>query len=215
MTEIACLDISSLSPQAYQRLFRQASPRRQARAERYLRQEDKNRCVAADALLRYAVHQRLGQSSFTVEQDSFGKPYLPEYPDFHYNISHSGRFVVIAYGDSPVGVDVQQMRLDSDRIHLAHRYYTPQEQAYVFDKDGSCREDRFFQVWTAKESYLKYLGIGLRRSLNTFSVVPNGTNLAVQLKSTFVQDCCLTLCSDQPCQPIHHLDLSQLYVNQE
>lgn len=215
MINIASFDISQLDEKGYQYLLSHASPSRQSKAERYLRQEDKVRCVAADALLRYAVEQSLGVTDFTVAQDSFGKPYLPNQKGFHYNISHSGRYVVIAYGDSPVGIDVQQMRLDTQKNYLARRCFTPAEQDYVFESDGSCSEDRFFQVWTAKESYLKYLGIGLRKPLNSFSVVPDGRELGVRLDSSFSDGYCMTLCTDDRQTAVTYLHPHHLIKNFE
>ena len=47
-----------------------------------------------------------------------GKPYFPDYPDFHYNISHSGRYAVcgmICGGTKmqPVGIDSRSADIDS------------------------------------------------------------------------------------------------------
>ena len=40
-----------------------------------------------------------------------GKPYLVNHPKIHYNISHSGRFVLCAISGVPVGIDIQQKRI--------------------------------------------------------------------------------------------------------
>ena len=69
MIDILCADISQISEADYARLFEIASPQRQVRANRYVRWEDKVRCVVADALVRYAVNTSLGISEFTVSQD--------------------------------------------------------------------------------------------------------------------------------------------------
>lgn len=195
MIHIACVDITSIGEQEYLQLYAQASPARRQRADRCLRQEDKIRCVAAHALIRYAVAQELKLTDFTVEQEAFGKPYIPGRPDFHFNLSHSGHWVVIAYGDSPVGIDVQEIRTDAKKESIARRNFTPEEQAYLFDAKADEQEKRFFQIWTAKESYLKYLGTGLRQPLDSFCVVPDGSALGVRLTSTFWDGYVLSLCT--------------------
>lgn len=210
MINTVCLDISQIDEDGYCRLFAQASPERQRRAERYLHREDKIRCVAADALIRYAVGQTLDISEFTVAQDSFGKPYIPGREDFYFNLSHSGRWVVIAYGGSQVGVDVQQMQSDIAKEDMARRYFTVDEQNDIFDAHGDNRVKRFFQIWTAKESYLKYLGTGLRRSLGSFSVVPDGSHLGVRLNSLFLDDHCMTTCTRDDHTTITHLSVQEL-----
>ena len=70
-----------------QRLYEQAAAERKNRADRYLRQEDSDRCIVADALLRYALEG----AQHPVEQTPQGKPYLKDRPDFHFNLTHSGR----------------------------------------------------------------------------------------------------------------------------
>lgn len=197
MIHVVCCDIESIGIDEYRGLFDKASSERQSRAQRYLRQEDKVRCVAADGLLRYALRQALNLSEFTAERDEWGKPHIQGREDFHYNLSHSGRWVVIAYGASPVGIDVERIRMDAGKEKIARRHFTPEEQTYLFSAGEEAKAERFFQIWTAKESYLKYLGTGLQRSLNSFSVVPDGTHLGVRFSGRLLGDCYMTVCTRQ------------------
>ena len=196
MIHVVCCDIESIGIDEYRRLFDASPVERQSRAEGYLRQEDKVRCVAAHALVRYAVEKTLNLSEFTVERDDYGKPHIQGREDFHFNLSHSGSWVVIAYGESPVGVDVEQIRMEAGKENIARRHFTPEEQAYLFSA-GEENGERFFEIWTAKESYLKYLGTGLRRSLYSFSVVPDGTSLGVRFTGRRLGDSYLTVCTRQ------------------
>lgn len=196
MIHVVCCDIESIGIDEYRRLFDASPAERQERARRYVRQEDKIRCLVAGALVRYAVEKTLNLSEFTVERDDYGKPYVQGRPDFHFNLSHSGSWVVIAYGASPVGVDVERIRMDAGKENIARRHFTPEEQEYVFSA-GEENGERFFEIWTAKESYLKYLGTGLRRSLNSFSVVPDGTGLGVRFTGRRLGNSYLTVCTRQ------------------
>ncbi len=162
MIRILCADISSADERVYRRLYEQASADRKSRADRYLRQEDKLRCVTADALLKTA----LGTADYRIEKNDCGKPYVKDQCGFHYNISHSGRYVVIAWGDTEVGVDVQQHEAGTGMDALAERFFAPDEKDYVLRN-----AQRFYEIWTQKESYLKYIGKGLHRDLRSFSVL--------------------------------------------
>lgn len=166
MIRLICADIYGLDEAAYDALYGKASPDRKNRADRYRRREDALRCVTAESLLRFA----LGSSDFIEEKTPDGKPFIKERPDFHYNLSHSGRWVVIAFGSSEVGVDVEQIREDTDISAIAGRFFSPEEQRYVREEPSQSRS-RFFEVWTAKESYVKYLGTGLKKDLTSFSVL--------------------------------------------
>jgi len=166
MIRLLCADLSSADGQAYQRLYQRASAERKRRADRYRRREDKLRCVAAEALLRIA----LGRDDFRIGKNAYGKPYLPDFQEVHFNISHSGRYVIVACGDAEVGVDVQQHHGDMDLPAIAARCFTPDERQYVGENDPG-QLQRFYEIWTGKESYLKYTGEGLRRNMQSFSVL--------------------------------------------
>ena len=44
--------------------------------------------------------------SFSVQE--YGKPYIPALPDMHFNISHSGRWIVCAVDSKPIGIDIEK-----------------------------------------------------------------------------------------------------------
>lgn len=89
-----------------------------------------------------------------------GKPYLPDYPQYHFNLSHSGAYAAIAFGGCEVGIDVQKRRPVKDR--LAKRVLTKAEYAhYTSLADIRERENWFFRCWCRKESRGKLTGEGL------------------------------------------------------
>ena len=195
MTRILCANLSSADEGIYQRLYEQASQERKARADRYRRREDALRCLAAEALLRYSLG-----TDCRMETAPGGKPFSPDRPDLHFNLSHSGNWAVIAWGEREVGVDVESIRPDTNVQALARRYFSPEEQLYVL-KSETDRQRRFFEVWTGKESYVKYLGRGIQMDLKSFSILslpqdlrlhrhtlPDGSLLCL---CTPEEDCCL------------------------
>lgn len=199
MVNILCMDLSSADEKVYAQLYGKASPERRLRADRYPRQEDRLRCVASGTLLEYV----LGTADYQTETNGHGKPRLKDRPGFHYNISHSGRFVAIAWGDSEVGLDVQRhKRADLDA--LAARWFTPQEQAYI---QGSCQ--RFYEIWTGKESYLKYMGTGLSGDMRSFSVLDPAPGLFYHYR-LLEGDYSLSLCCADPQIRFRLLDIRQL-----
>ena len=97
-----------------------------------------------------------------------GKPCFKELPIF-FNISHCSGMAVCALADVPVGVDVETGRRVKDSI--MHRVLSPWEQAYVKEqihvKEQPESVDRFLELWTLKESFIKMTGEGLRIPLDT------------------------------------------------
>lgn len=196
MIHIRTVDITTLKEPTYQKLYALASTERRQRADRYIRKEDKHRCIVADGLLRYV----LGSHYAELEQTQSGKPFLPGCDHFHFNLSHSGRWVVIAWGDAPLGIDVQTICMNESKEKLARRFFHPDEQAYLFAAVGQNRANRFFEIWTKKESYLKYLGTGIDRALDSFSVLQP---LDAAFHTQLLEDAALTLCARDPqCQII-------------
>ncbi len=111
----------------------------------------------------FLLRQALGDEAY--EQAEFatnehGKPYIIRHP-IHYNISHSGRYVVLVTANSEVGVDVQEKR--SARMEsVAKRFFSENEwQAVSECESEEEKKDLFYRIWCRKEAYGKYLGTGL------------------------------------------------------
>ncbi len=99
-----------------------------------------------------------------LHKDERGKPFFMGFPSRHFNLSHSGDWAACVLSDKPVGVDLQLHRAQPRRV--AQRF-TPQEQAWLEQNPAG-----FFDLWVKKEAYLKALGTGLTRRLDSFFVLP-------------------------------------------
>ncbi|MDO4739876.1 MAG: 4'-phosphopantetheinyl transferase superfamily protein [Eubacteriales bacterium] len=204
MIRILCADLSGMDEQAYAALWERAHPERRAQAQRYRMHADAQRCLAADALLRRA----LGTDDYTVEKTPSGKPFVVGRERFFYNLSHSGERVVIAYGESEVGVDIERHRPDADAAAIARRFFAPEEERYVM-QDAAGMLARFYEIWTAKESYVKYLGTGLRTSLSSFSVLSPAPGVCFH-RPALADGYSLCLCAEEDSFSLELLCVRQL-----
>ena len=154
-------------------LWAAASERRRERANRFVFEADQRRCLAAGELLAHVLARHgVTRREIELAENTHGKPYLIHRPDLHFNVSHSGDWVVCAVGPEELGVDVE--RCNPDAINVARRF-APEEFAYIHG--GACpeeRTERFTEVWTLKESYVKFLGRGLAVALDAYSVSAEG-----------------------------------------
>lgn len=125
---------------------------------------DKQRCLAAGLLLDTVFKKR---AKTEIVRDTHGKPMLPGGPCF--NLSHAGDYAVLAVSDQPVGVDIERWRR-ADTSALSKRFYHPEEQAAL--AAAADPVERFFTIWSLKESYVKALGTGFSLSPASFAVLP-------------------------------------------
>ena len=108
-------------------------------------------------LLRQAAQLSApAQTDLTLASGTHGQPYFLHAPQLHFNLSHSGRHWLCAFSGAPVGLDVQQHRACQKQA-LARRFFSPAECAFL----ERTAYVPFFDLWCAKESYLKYTGEGL------------------------------------------------------
>lgn len=119
----------------------------------------KNHHEAGQFLLRHALGEDAYEKA-AFAKGEHGKPYIKGHPN-HYNISHSGQYVVLVMANSEVGVDVQEKR--TVRMEAMAKRFFSKEEWQVFSECGSEEEqkDLFYYIWCRKEAYGKYLGTGL------------------------------------------------------
>lgn len=86
-----------------------------------------------------------------------------------FNISHTDGLVALAIARAPIGVDVEWLARPGRTVELAERYFAPAEVAALRALPEARRRDRFFDLWTLKEAYIKARGLGLAIPLDSFA----------------------------------------------
>ena len=178
--------------------------------------------AATDARIRKIIachlHAGSGADSILVSRSKLGKPYLPQYPELHISVSHSGSWFVCAVSSQPVGVDLQEHTPLRDETpenaarrycKIAGRFFHPLEASFVLENP----QEHFFPVWTAKESYVKFTGRGMDDTYSDFCVVNDGLRSQIREQETitwqaenvsfcmrgFEDNYTLCVCTQTPC----------------
>ena len=103
----------------------------------------------------------------SVETNPWGKPFFPQHPELQFSVTHSGDWWMCAFSAQPVGLDLQLHRTHTAPERLSRRFFHPLEHGFLV-RDG---HRSFFDLWCAKESFVKYIGRGFYDAPETFSVV--------------------------------------------
>lgn len=186
----------------------------QERIMRYRRRVDRLRALTGAILPRLVIARRYGVALGAIElpRSASGKPFYPGDTAFCFNLSHAGRYVALALGSAPVGVDCERVQSQRDWDAIAARFFAPVECDWLAQFDAGERCRRFFELWSRKESVLKASGDGLSGALNAFSAIPGATaESAVDfdgrtwfLRSyAAVEDYSVALCAATPGLPEH------------
>ena len=112
----------------------------------------------AHALLAYAVRHHWGLATLpSASRTDHDKPFFPDHPALHFNLSHSGTFALCVLDDSPVGADIEVIRPHHPK--LAQRICSAEELVWL-DKQVD-KLSALCQLWVGKEALAKYRGTGL------------------------------------------------------
>ncbi|MBO0999169.1 4'-phosphopantetheinyl transferase superfamily protein [Bacillus sp. SD075] len=154
------------------KLLVHVSIERQSRIKRLVKLDDAYRSLIGDLMVRFVLKERYGsvKEGLGWRTNSFGKPFLSKYPMFHYNISHSGEYVVCAMHDAEVGVDIE--KIGPFDLQLAKGFFTEEEYKQVLEAEDGLSS--FYDIWTLKESYIKAIGKGLSIPLHSLNVRRQG-----------------------------------------
>ncbi|SDB29188.1 4'-phosphopantetheinyl transferase [Ruminococcaceae bacterium FB2012] len=153
-------DLDSISDDELSRLISLLPEERRRKALRYRFRRDRLACAVAYMLLKHALRSR-GIGSFAFAEAPGGKPFLPDHPGVHFNLSHSVSGCVCALSDREVGIDIQDIA--QVRENVLRLVCCESELAAIAASDDPDRE--FTRIWCMKEAYLKMLGTGITGGL--------------------------------------------------
>ena len=131
-------------------------------SERYASADSKEAYLKGRSGLRAfaSLYASIAPRDVKIEITKSGKPFFENIAGLHFNISHSGSEVSIAFSTNPVGFDMEVLDRKRDCLAIAERFFTAEESREV-KMAGDSANKLFARLWTAKESMLKLSGEGL------------------------------------------------------
>ncbi len=117
-------------------------------------------------LLRQTLTEATGkgipEAKWSIALDSYGRPTIngtAHLPALSFSISHSHKAVCVAVsGKFHVGLDIERIPEKAIDISAA---LTPEEVKYLSGLEPSAQIKEVITIWTVKEAYSKFLGLGL------------------------------------------------------
>lgn len=138
------------------------------------------------------VHQVLGRLLVVYGNSSeppavlrgeHGKPFAPGLNGIEFNVTHSGRFGLLAIARGvAVGIDIESTHRQRPVDDIAERYYAPAEAAALKGLPEGQRLLSFLRLWTGKEAVLKALGHGLSFGLDRVEFLLDDDGAPCQLR---------------------------------
>ncbi|MEL6581715.1 MAG: 4'-phosphopantetheinyl transferase superfamily protein [Cyanobacteria bacterium J06621_12] len=178
------------------------SPDETVRANRFRFRQHKRRFIAARGILRQLLGAYLEANpcSLNFSYGEKGKPVLSSSTKLQFNVSHSQEYALLGFiPEHLIGVDIEYQRAIPDALKIAQRFFSPQEFKMLRETVPSQQAKLFFQLWTAKEAYLKALGTGLSGSLTeaeiAFDCNQSPYLLSMQEKPAPISDWSLYSCT--------------------
>lgn len=124
-----------------------------------------------------------------LEKGPHGKPLFADWPDIHFSLSYTADIFALALHSAPIGIDIEQVR--DRKLFSGKSMTTASEKKHLSEAPEPLLA--FYELWTRKEAYTKYLGNGLTMSLASFDVWQ--APAAGLLSTYFTDGCCISLCS--------------------
>lgn len=128
-----------------------------------------------------ADYVQIPADELVIERGEFGKPYLRDFPEWQFNLSHSGGKLLIVVSDAPIGIDVERIKFRKSLDDLVKKCFALSEQNYWFNLPENEQVAVFYDFWTRKEAVVKGIGRGIALGLNRCEIDVNQQNTFLNL----------------------------------
>lgn len=138
---------------------------------------DDQRCyLVTRAMVRTVLSRYLAidPTDWRFANNQYGRPAIANLSEaecgLRFNISHTRGLIALGVTQRrELGVDVENIRTRDVPLEIADRFFAQAEVAELATVPKERQQDRFFEYWTFKESYIKARGMGLSIPLGEFS----------------------------------------------
>ncbi len=165
-------DYDKVTPEIYNELLKKLPEKRKKKALRFRHNGGRISCVIGYLIFLYGFRnycKQEGLPDFAVDVN--GKPFLNDYPDVFFNLSHCNGAAAVIFGDKPVGIDIQDRR--ELNIRQVKKVCSQEEVDRIINATEPDLE--FCRIWSVKESLSKLSGKGIFRDIR--NLAPHDTNI--------------------------------------
>ncbi|MHB8062634.1 MAG: 4'-phosphopantetheinyl transferase family protein [Ruminiclostridium sp.] len=134
----------------------------------YSKENDRRNFYIAHSIINYVFANLLKckVKSLQYKIGEYKKQYIVNNYSYHYNISHSKNYSVVGIHNGEIGTDIEYVNRNFEFAGIMREQFSEDDIKYI---GGDLR--KFFKLWVAKESYLKYAGMGFYREPDSISFV--------------------------------------------
>lgn len=195
-------------PDVEERLYSLLDGREAATCSGHRSRRARRRYAVAHGAVRELLATRLGCDPASIRYEfscavcggSHGKPLLADHPDVSFSLSHAHDVALVGISTGArIGVDVEMVAPRSRLDRLALRTLTREEHEEWLSLDESERLPAYLARWTAKEAYLKAIGVGLTRKVSTVPAEQPGWTIEVARDR--VPGCVASVAVEAPASP--------------
>ncbi len=112
-----------------------------------------------------------------IHKAEYGKPYLADYPDLAFNLSHTANKMVVAIAyHCELGVDIEQCKPRKNLAALVDKCFAEEEKNYWQQLPEAQQTLAFYHFWTRKEAFIKATGRGIALGLKQCVINPENPN---------------------------------------
>lgn len=182
MIKVNVLKITNFTKKEYEKFRELISEEKCLRIARFKFLEDYQRALLADVLSRKMIERMTGieAQKLDIRIGPYGKPYIFNSSGIEFNVSHSGEYVACIVSDKPCGIDIE--KIDRWDLSMAKRFFTENEYRYIVNGTDEQKVVRFYEIWTAKEAYAKFIGRGLGIGLDSFEVISRNGKFVIEIE---------------------------------
>ena len=140
-------------------------------ANAYIQEHRHHLSIASRSALRLLLAYYLNEhpAEITLHKNEFKKPLLEEKYNFYFNVSHTNDQILIGFSRiGLIGVDMESIQTNVDWRMIARRYFSPAEKAKIDNAENP--QYAFFELWTAKEAFMKGVGSGFQFPLHHYFI---------------------------------------------
>lgn len=212
MFEVSILKTTTeVSQSEFDTMLNYVPPGKQERIKKFHFNQDAVNCLLGDILARDELSRftDMGIEQIEFMFNEYGKPFILGKPSIQFNISHAGNYIACVIADEPVGIDIELIK-NAD-MKIAERCFTPDETMYIMDGQ---QNPRFYEVWTKKESQIKWEGKGSHKPLLSFSVFESSGQVQLTYHNVFQNDEAIChVCSTKQKPPVVRIIDTTEFIN--